>query len=231
MWGNLSAPPIPILPTFWNEAKERAILAPLSRQRTDRSGGFPFYQCITPFLTNQTMNPTRLLTLLVAAVVLACSSCQSGKVAYGNSYYFKAKPRPVAPVPELQASTAPASVSSRPLSRQEFIAMMPTVPSLHQDETRRAEPAASQKEVRQRHRAHRKAMRAELKRWYREAPASVKEQVKQQVEGFARIGIIVGAAGLVMLLVGLIAGGNGFLVALGGILLGIGVVFILIDIL
>ena len=74
-------------------------------------------------------------------------------------------------------------------------------------------------------------MRAELKRWYREAPASVKEQVKQQVEGFTRIGIIVGAAGLVMLLVGLLAGGNGFLVALGGILLGIGVVFILIDVL
>ena len=39
-----------------------------------------------------------------------------------------------------------------------------------------------------------------------------------------------GAAGLVMLIIGLIANGGGaFLVSLGGILLAVGVVFLLID--
>ena len=177
------------------------------------------------------MNSTRLLALLAVTVMLIGSSCQSSKIAYGNSYYFKAKPRPVPPVPDLHVATAPMPVTSQSLPHNKVPMVVPVAPSLPQVKASQKKPVARQKEVRQQRRAHRKAMRTELKRWYREAPASVKEQVKQQVEGFTRIGIIVGAAGLVMLLVGLLAGGNGFLVALGGILLGIGVVFILIDIL
>ena len=174
------------------------------------------------------MNLTRLLTLAVAVGTLLCSSCQSSKIAYGNSYYFKATPRPTDPVPDLYASTAPATIPSRSLTPDDFVAVVPSSPApVPQAE----EQTMTRKEVRQAQKVHRKAMRTHLKQRLREAPASVKEQVKQQVDGFTRVGIIVGAAGLVMLLVGLLAGGNGFLVGLGGILLGVGLVFYLIDVL
>jgi hypothetical protein len=50
------------------------------------------------------------------------------------------------------------------------------------------------------------------------------------MEGLVRIGIITGAAGAVLLLVGALAG-NGFLIGLGGIILAIAVVLILVKIL
>lgn len=179
------------------------------------------------------MTLTRLFTLVAVVGIAVCTSCQSSKIAYGNSYYFKATPRPTPQVPDLYASTAPTPVASKSISQRSFSTTIPSPPLLapqpkkHQPE----QQATTRREVRQERRAHRKAMRTQLKQWLKEAPADVKKQAKQQVDGFSRIGIIVGAAGLVMLLVGLIAGGNAFLVALGGILLGIGVVFILIDVL
>ena len=173
------------------------------------------------------MNLSRLLGVVVVLAPLLCASCQSSKVAYGNSYYFKATPRPAVPTPDLYASAAPTLVSPQPLSVPDL--PIAALVSPQRPLTEVAMP--SRKEVRQKRRAHRRAVRTQLKQWIKEAPENVKESVKQQVEGFTRVGIIVGAAGLVMLLVGLLAGGNGFLVALGGILLGIGVVFILIDIL
>ena len=174
------------------------------------------------------MNLSRLLTLAATVGTLLCTSCQSSKIAYGNSYYFKATPHETTPVPDLYASTAPTPVAARSLSQPDFSAAVPAAPSSGQPIEKNT---MSRKKIRQERRVHRKATRTQLKTWLKEAPVRVKEQVKQQVEGFSRVGIIVGAAGLVMLLVGLLAGGNGFLVALGGILLGVGVVFILIDLL
>ena len=172
------------------------------------------------------MNLTRLFILAITIGTVVCPSCQSSKIAYGNSYYLKATPRHTPPPPDLHASVDPTPVSSRSLSQNDFSAAVPSLPQATQ-----VKSATTRREVRQERRAHRRAMRTQLRQWLKEAPTSVKEQVKQQVDGFTRIGIIVGAAGLVMLLVGLLAGGNGFLVALGGILLGIGVVFYLIDVL
>ena len=174
------------------------------------------------------MNLTRLLTFAVAVGTLLCTSCQSSKIAYGNSYYFKATPRPTAPAPDLYASTTPAPAPTTPEVQNDFAAVVSDLPA---PSSQTHAPTLTRQEARQAKKVQRRAVRKQLKQWLKDAPAEAKSQLKQQVDGFSRIGIIVGAAGLVMLLVGLLAGGNGFLVALGGILLGIGVVFILIDVL
>lgn len=173
------------------------------------------------------MNLNRLLTLAMTVGTLVCTSCQSSKIAYGNSYYFKATPRPAAAPSDLSVSRTPVPVPSAPRIQHDFSGKLAEVPAPHQVEERQL----TKREVRQARKTQRRAVRKQLKQWLKAGPTNVKEQAKQQVEGFTRIGIIVGAAGAVMLGVGLLAGGNGFLVGLGGILLGIGVVFILIDIL
>ena len=190
------------------------------------------------------MNLTRSLFLVAAVGTLLCTSCQSSKIAYGNSYYFKATPRETsqretAKTPELYASTAPKAVPLLPLSQRASTRVIAPSPVRQVKES-----TLTRREARQARRAQRKAVRTQLKQWLKAAPlraaplvaasqqTGIQEtdaQTKQQVNGFTRVGIIVGAAGLVMLLVGLLAGGNAFLVALGGILLGVGVVFWLVD--
>ena len=178
------------------------------------------------------MNLTRVLTVIAAVGTLVCTSCQSSKIAYGNSYYFKATPRKTAKAPELYASTAPVPIQSQPLSLKKSFAESVSPPSpIHQAEKQ----TLTRREARQARKAQRKAVRTQLKQWLKAAPRKaspqeVRAQAEQQVEGFSRAGIIVGAAGLVMLLVGVLASGA-FLVTLGGILLGIGLVLILIDVL
>ncbi|MGB3851325.1 MAG: hypothetical protein WA958_15245 [Tunicatimonas sp.] len=168
----------------------------------------------------------RLLTLLAIAGLLVSTACQSRKIAYGNSYYFKATPRPVEPAPELQASVAPASVASRPLTTEAFAPARVAPPAVE-----RAAPALTRREARQERRAQRKAIRKQLKQWLKDGPTKATQpQATQEMEGLVRIGIITGAAGAVLLLVGALAG-NGFLIGLGGIILAVAVVLILVKIL
>ena len=70
------------------------------------------------------MHLTKLVFLASALLLLA--SCQSSKIAYGNSYYFKATPRPapapVAEVPnDLLVSTQPVTMSAVPTQRPEVL--------------------------------------------------------------------------------------------------------------
>lgn len=56
---------------------------------------------------------------LCSALVIACifSSCQSSKIAYGNSYYFKQTPKKIAPSQEVtDRVAAPEKVSSESIS-------------------------------------------------------------------------------------------------------------------
>ncbi len=172
------------------------------------------------------MKLTRLLTLLAVAGLLASTACQSRKIAYGNSYYFKAAPRPAEPAPELQASTAPKSVTSRALADEAFTPTSVAPPALQ-----RTEKKLTRRETRQARRAQRKAVRKQLKQWLKAGPTKATQpQATQDMEGLVRIGIITGAAGAVLLLVGALSG-NGFLIGLGGIILAIAVVLILVKVL
>ena len=171
------------------------------------------------------MHLTKLIFLVSALLLLA--SCQSSKTAYGNSYYFKATPRPasasVAEVPnDLLVSAQPIATSAVP-------AKQPEVLNKVINNTIQTEKNASTRKER---RAVRKAFRTQLKQWLKAPQEKMQPQASTELRGFSRVGVIVGAAGLVMLVIGLIASGGGaFLVSLGGILLAVGVVFLLIDIL
>ena len=172
------------------------------------------------------MNFSRLLTLLAIAGLLVSTACQSRKIAYGNSYYFKATPRPTEPAPELQASTAPAPVAPRTLANEASAPASVAPPVL-----RRTEPNLTRREARQARRTQRKAIRKQLKQWLKAGPTKATQpQATQEMEGLVRIGIITGAAGAVLLLVGALSG-NGFLIGLGGIILAIAVVLILVKVL
>lgn len=172
------------------------------------------------------MKFARLLTLVAIAGLLVSSACQSRKIAYGNSYYFKATPRPTEPVPELQASTAAIPVTSRALPNETLPPNAISPPAVQ-----RTEPALSRREARQAQRTQRKAIRTQLKQWLKAGPTKVTQpQATQEMEGLVRIGIITGAAGAVLLVVGALAG-NGFLIGLGGIILAVAVVLILVKVL
>ena len=172
------------------------------------------------------MNFSRLLTLVAIAGLLTSTACQSRKIAYGNSYYFKATPRPVEPVPELQASVAPDPVASRALPNETLSSNVVSPPA-----AQRAEPTLTRREARQARRTQRKAVRKQLKQWLKDGPTKATQlQATQEMEGLVRIGIITGAAGAVLLLVGALSG-NAFLIGLGGIILAIAVVLILVKVL
>ncbi len=172
------------------------------------------------------MKLARLLTFFAIAGLLVSTACQSRKIAYGNSYYFKATPRPVEPAPELQASTAPTPVASRAIPDEAFSLSVISPPAVQ-----RTEPALTRREARQARRTQRKAIRTQLKQWLKAGPTKATQpQATQEMEGLVRIGIITGAAGAVLLLVGALSG-NGFLIGLGGIILAVAVVLILVKVL
>ena len=159
--------------------------------------------------------------------LLLFTSCQSSKIAYGNTYYFKATPRPasapVAEIPDnLLVSTQPIA-SAVSAKQPKMVSKVINTPQILTEKN-----VSTQKG----RRVVRKAFRAQLKQWLKAPQDKMQPQASTELRGFSRVGVIVGAAGLVMLIIGLIANGGGaFLVSLGGILLAVGVVFLLIDIL
>lgn len=159
--------------------------------------------------------------------LLLFTSCQSSKIAYGNTYYFKATPRPasapVAEIPDnLLVSTQPIA-SAVSAKQPKMMSKVINTPQILTEKN-----VSTQKE----RRVVRKAFRTQLKQWLKAPQDKMQPQASTELRGFSRVGVIVGAAGLVMLIIGLIANGGGaFLVSLGGILLAVGVVFLLIDIL
>lgn len=188
------------------------------------------------------MNPTRLLLFLVTAVI-AFPSCNSSKIAYGNSYYFKAQPKQpeqprqdyqkVAPVSSIQFY---ASTEETPAAQPKALKKVELNSSpLHQmkslsdiSKLSRAE----KKELRQQLRAKRKEIKKVVRAYKKSSPSteltSTEATGLAEVTGLIKAGIIMGAAGAVMLLIGVLVTNGAFLVTLGGIFLAVGLVLILI---
>lgn len=182
------------------------------------------------------MNLIKLLLFFAGAAVLL-TSCNSSKIAYGNSYYFKQTPK--------YTSSAIEPVSSTAFIASTQAEVLPTAPSIHapmpekltkiaqsyeqvEEQLEEAPLTRVQKKtLKKEKRALRKQLKKELKSVYK--PEN-KASVAQEVTGLIKAGIIVGAAGAVMLAIGLLAN-VAFLTSLGGIFLAIGVVFILIKVL
>ncbi len=191
------------------------------------------------------MNIFRLLLSLavLALTVTFLASCESSKIAYGNSYYFKQTPKkinqpPAAATQEALASVAqnsPASLTTDEKVKQSYHKLV----TLAEDQakltqtlrTEKKEMTRSEKkDLRQEKRANKREMRKELKTLIQEyraaSPQDTKEALSAKaVSGNLRTGIIIGAVGLILLIIG-----GPVLYPVGAILLVVGLVFILIDV-
>lgn len=170
-----------------------------------------------------------MLWVLISTLCVACmlASCQSSKVAYGNSYYFKQTPKPaVKPQPgptveaipksdELYVTTEKASITQK--EAEKFIAkahrqmLEAAEKSDNKDLKEKAgkidhltrsiqEGNMSKKEMRDERRELRKEVRS-LIREYRSAPEEMHE-----MDRTLRLTLILAGIGLLLLIIGGVAG-------------------------
>lgn len=186
-----------------------------------------------------------LLTLLILALLTSSLiSCESSKIAYGNSFYFKQTPKkPSVPstvpgekklvasieenspeIPSIDEKVA-ASLTHVAALAQANAEIKTSLQAEKKDLTR-----IEKKSLRQERRENKRAMRKELKKVvqeYRSAPESIQEKSSaKEVTGNLRTGIILGAVGLILMLLG----SGSLLAPIGLILLVAGLIFILIDV-
>lgn len=191
--------------------------------------------------TKPTITFMQLSRFFFASITLLCllSSCNSGKIAFGNTYYFPQTPREVtermAAVPpvsgtEFTAATASVAPTSRtPAKVPQALAVAAlryqhATESLEQDDLSRTEKKALRTEKR----SQKKAFKAAYKKFVSEQRSA---DIDDEVTGLVKAGIIIGAAGLTMLVIGILVSGGAVLTTLGGIFLAVGVVLILLRVL
>ncbi|WPP51150.1 hypothetical protein [Catalinimonas niigatensis] len=193
---------------------------------------------------------------LLFSVVFFFSSCESSKIAFGNSYYFKQTPKKISkvqtaiekPSPETQqksisaqaldskdgyASTevmaAEKSIKEQIEKVEEKIKKMKT---LEEEEKKReinniTLTKAEKKAFKKEKKAEQKELKKEIKVLAKEFKKAPEEVKKQQaVSGNTRTGIILGGVGLILLIIG-----GPVLYTVGAILLVVGLVLILVDVL
>lgn len=186
------------------------------------------------------------IVLSLVALALTASllfSCESSKIAYGNSYYFKQSPKKLsstskAPVADqLVASTEIKSPETSSVEEKINSSLTDVLALAKKHEKlenkihleKEALTRVERKSFRQERRENKREMRKELKklvREYRSAPDAVKEKLSnKEVTGNLRTGIIIGAVGLILLIIG-----GPVLYPVGAILLVVGLVFILLDV-
>lgn len=181
------------------------------------------------------------LILISACLTMALfSSCQSSKIAYGNSYYFKATPKAKAPK-VLPSETQPLVASVEkvaeqiPSAAEREEAIMQKISNLQSyqkqlEETQtaldQATTASEKRKVRRQQRGKKKAFRQELKQLSRELRTAPDEVQKENLSKNGRLGLIFAAIGLILLLV--VPGSVGYI--LGTILLVVGVLLLILDI-
>lgn len=182
------------------------------------------------------MNLFRLI-LFFAGVIILLPSCNSSKIAYGNSYYFKQTPKytssTVEPISSIQftASTEDAIAAQIPSAHSLLPKKLTEIAQTYEQTEKQLEKTnltkSQKKELKKERRAQRKQLKTELKKLLR---SEERAAVADEVTGLVKAGIIIGAAGAVMLLIGILATVP-FLTSLGGISLAVGVVLILIRLL
>ena len=196
---------------------------------------------------------TKLTTwTLLCAFGLVClfSSCQSSKVAYGNSQYFKQTPRPVAPSIPSEPEVAPvekqklyASVLKAVVTQDADILIERAQKNLSaaveksdnaelkQKAQRMNELATSMKEgqlTKKEVRAKRKDLKQEVRSLAKEYKAMEPNATKDIDQGL-KLSLILAGAGLLFLIIGGAVGGSaGGIVALLGLLALVGGIVALI---
>lgn len=187
---------------------------------------------------------TKLSSLcILAGLLIVSSSCETSKIAYGNSYYFKATPKSttkdeIAPAPRTEKLEANLKTKEEVLPdfEERIVRVEEKITKLQatQDKLEEAKAASaelSRSEMRKmvkEEKAQRKALKKEVKslvKDYKRAPEKMEKEDK--VTGNLRTGIILGAIGLILVLIG----GPTILYTIGVILLVVGLVLILLDVL
>lgn len=190
-------------------------------------------------------------SLMIAATVGTLSSCNTSKIAYGNDYYFKAKPKEVndfqKAVPDPEAGEllatknveANITVNEPSFDKSSIAKRIKKAEQDLQEQVSTYQEASMKAEIKEKvkiigdkqntrlNRAQRKHLRKEIKsaiKSHKQAPQATEKGTG--VSKNTRTGIILGAAGVVLVLIG-----GGILYTIGAVLLVVGVVLILLDIL
>lgn len=177
----------------------------------------------------------RLLIFLF--IIIAFLSACSSKIPYGSTYYFPLEPKATSPKKtaereQLQVSIerlAPRKPTVATLTETSSIRINKWVQSATNQPTigqpQVTPPVLSKKEQKKVVKAQIKALKSEIKH--------AKKQQKPAQQGLTkniRNGIILGAVGLIMMII-FGAAGIGILVGIGAIVFVVGLVFILVDLL
>jgi len=174
--------------------------------------------------------------IFIFAFSIFLSACSS-KIPYGSTYYFPLEPKTSPAKKNIEPARLHVSVEKLVPLRPSVAAKIEeaqlnisqlTLPVSKEDATNHPkEPRAelSKKELKKVIKARKKAVKAQIKQ--------VKKQQKQAQQGLTknlRNGIILGAVGLIMMII-FGAAGIGVLVGIGAIVLVVGLVLILLDLL
>jgi len=179
------------------------------------------------------------ILIAVCLTTVLFSSCQSSKIAYGNSYYFKATPKVLsqqeAPpkAQEIVASVKkaprnePSATERKEAIEQKILNLQNYQKQLEETQTvlDQASTAQERREIRRQQRGEKKALRQELKQLSREIQLAPEEEQKENLSKNGRLGLIFAAIGLVLLLV--VPGSVGYI--LGTILLVVGILLLILD--
>ncbi len=174
--------------------------------------------------------------IFIFAFSIFLSACSS-KIPYGSTYYFPLEPKTTSAQKDIEPARLHVSLE-KVASIKPSVATKIEKAQLHISQLTKPVPKEvainiqqephtelSKKELKKVIKARKKAVKAQIKQ--------VKKQQKQAQQGLTknlRNGIILGAVGLIMMII-FGAAGIGVLVGIGAIVLVVGLVFILLDLL
>lgn len=187
------------------------------------------------------MSAKTAIALLVnfCCIAMLLSACQSSKIAYGNSHYFKATPKSsvvaaekpeiaTASIEEVKSPAPSVSVEKSKAAIEEKIASL----QVRKERVEQAQASvdqatapAAKRTFRKQRRSERRAFRQDLKQLTREIRQAPEEVQKEYLSSNGRLGLILAAIGLVLLLV--VPGQVGYI--LGTILLVVGILLLILD--
>lgn len=202
-------------------------------------------------MNTMTYRTTMWLLLCILCATSLLTGCQSSKIAYGNSYYFKQTPKPVQKAQVSAATEATPIKEDTPKSTELLVANEEVLTSTKNVETlveqaqqQMVELAEKTNNEALKEKAHevnsistaikegnlsKKEVRAKKKELRQEMRSLVKEykalapEDQKQMDSALRLSIILAGAGLLLLIIGgAVAGTGGGLLALLGLLALIG---------
>ena len=172
--------------------------------------------------------------LMVLFVFGSFLSACSSKIPYGSTYYFPLDPKPSPPKKIMKPEAFQASIEKlvplKPSVAVQIKKANTKINQMIQPKTSLNDPQASHTSLSKKD--QKKAIKTQIKA-LKSAVKQAKKQQKQEQQALTknmRNGIILGVAGLIMMII-FGAAGIGILVGIGAVVLVVGIVLILLDLL